>query len=246
MQGPAGDIEPRDRHVLAVEPSAAMRARRSAAGVVPAINGAAEALPFDDDSIDAAMAIFTVHQWADPNRRLAEVRRVTRGPMVIMTLDVDALDSFWLGDYLPERLAAERSRFPTLAELRAAVGGNSVGTAQSRRCRYRATAPTDSSRPTTRDPKRYSIRTSEQPSPGGSSWLRTSLRQGWVDSLTTSETAAGTPGTASYAANRATPDRSFSSPPSAEYRAKAPSRALVRRHRAPPALGIPGTRHTWH
>jgi len=58
----AGSYEPADRYVLAVEPSAAMRARRSFTKAVPAINAVAEALPFDDASIDAAMAIFTVHQ----------------------------------------------------------------------------------------------------------------------------------------------------------------------------------------
>jgi SAM-dependent methyltransferase len=121
----AGSYEPRDRYVLAVEPSAAMRARRSATSAVPAISATAEVLPFDDASIDAAMAIFTVHQWADPARGLAELRRVTRGPVVIMTLDVDSLPGFWLGEYLPERLAAERGRFPTVSAIRTAMGGRS-------------------------------------------------------------------------------------------------------------------------
>jgi len=108
----ARSYEPADRCVLAVEPSAAMRARRSFTAAVPAIDAAAEALPFDDASIDAAMAIFTVHQWADPARGLAELRRVTRGPVVVMTLDIETPSGFWLGEYLPERLAAEQNRFP--------------------------------------------------------------------------------------------------------------------------------------
>ncbi len=119
----AGSYEPADRGVLAVEPSAAMRARRSFTEAVPAINAAAEALPFDDASIDAAMAIFTVHQWADPARGLAELRRVTRGPVVVMTLDVETLSGFWLGEYLPERLAVEQNRFPPLTAIRTALGG---------------------------------------------------------------------------------------------------------------------------
>jgi len=119
----AGSYEPADRCVLAVEPSAAMRARRSFTEAVPAINAAAEALPFDDASIDAAMAIFTVHQWADPARGLAELRRVTRGPVVVMTLDVETPSGFWLGEYLPERLAAEQNRFPPLTAIRTALGG---------------------------------------------------------------------------------------------------------------------------
>jgi hypothetical protein len=52
----ARSYEPPDRYVVAVEPSAAMRAQRS----TPAVIGVAEALPFDDDSFDAAMATVTI------------------------------------------------------------------------------------------------------------------------------------------------------------------------------------------
>ncbi len=65
-----GSYEPADRYVLAVEPSAAMRAQRRP-GAAPAVNAAAEQLPFDDDSFDAAMATMTIHQlgmgvWCGP------------------------------------------------------------------------------------------------------------------------------------------------------------------------------------
>ncbi|WP_375480894.1 class I SAM-dependent methyltransferase [uncultured Jatrophihabitans sp.] len=119
-----GSYEPRDRYVLAVEPSAAMRARRAPDAVVPAVDAAAEALPFDDGAVDAAMAVFTVHQWPDVGRGLRELRRVAAGPVVVMTLDIDALPDFWLGRYLPERLAAEQRRFPPLADLATALGGH--------------------------------------------------------------------------------------------------------------------------
>ena len=46
-------------------------------------------LPFDDDAFDASLAAFTVHQWADIDRGLAELRRVTRGPVVVLTCDPD-------------------------------------------------------------------------------------------------------------------------------------------------------------
>ena len=63
----AGSYEPEDRYVVAVEPSAAMRAQRS----TPAVDGVAEALPFDDDAFDAAMATVTIHQWRDARTRPA-------------------------------------------------------------------------------------------------------------------------------------------------------------------------------
>jgi ubiquinone/menaquinone biosynthesis C-methylase UbiE len=55
-----GSYEPRDRWVLAVEPSATMRAQRPASAA-PVIDARAESLPFDDDSVDAAMACVTIH-----------------------------------------------------------------------------------------------------------------------------------------------------------------------------------------
>ena len=82
----AGSYEPRDRDVTAVEPSATMRAQRPPE-LSTAVDAVAENLPFDDDAFDAAMATFTVHQWPDLEAGLAEVRRVTVGPIVIMTGD---------------------------------------------------------------------------------------------------------------------------------------------------------------
>ena len=106
----AGSYEPEDRYVVAVEPAAAMRAQRR----TPAVDATAEALPFDDDSFDAAMAMVTIHQWRDVDRGLRELRRVARGPVVILTFDGDAVPRFWLNDYAPDVLALEASRYPRL------------------------------------------------------------------------------------------------------------------------------------
>ncbi|HEV7711595.1 MAG TPA: class I SAM-dependent methyltransferase, partial [Asanoa sp.] len=97
----AGSYEPADRYVVAVEPSARMRAQRPATAV-PALDATAEQLPFDDDSFDAVLAGVTVHQWADTARGLAELRRVARGPVLVLTFDGAALDRLWLAGYAPE------------------------------------------------------------------------------------------------------------------------------------------------
>jgi SAM-dependent methyltransferase len=120
----AGSYEPRDRYVAAVEPSASIRAQRPS-DVAPAIDATAESLPLDDGSFDAAMAMITVHQWADPTGGLAELRRVARGPVVILSFDGAALDRLWLGDYVPELFEAERQRYPAIDDIRAALGGSS-------------------------------------------------------------------------------------------------------------------------
>ena len=118
----AGSYEPGDRWVLAVEPSATMRAQRPP-GAAPAIDARAEELPFDDDTFDAAMACVTIHHWEPPRAGLAELRRVARGPVVVFTFDLDGLPS-WQQDHLHEGLVLERPRFPAIADVAAALGGD--------------------------------------------------------------------------------------------------------------------------
>jgi hypothetical protein len=118
----AGSYEPTDRHVLAIEPSATMRAQRPA-HLTPAIDGVAENLPLDDQSVDASMAMVTVHQWPDCKKGLSELRRVTRDRIVVLTFDGAALDRFWLVDYVPELIAAERRRYPAIDFICECLGG---------------------------------------------------------------------------------------------------------------------------
>lgn len=117
----AGSYEPADRYVLAVEPSLAMRAQRPAF-LAPAIDAVAEALPFDDDSVDAAMAIITVHQWPDAEKGLGELRRVTRGPVVVLAFDGEVLHRFWVADYVSDLLEHERRRMPGIEAICSALG----------------------------------------------------------------------------------------------------------------------------
>ena len=109
-----GSYEPPDRYVLAVEPSALMRAHRSL-DAAPCLAGAAEDLPFDDQSFDAAMAVCTVHHWRDPVAGLREMRRVARR-VVVFLFDTSDASQFWLTrDYVPE--VASLSGFRVLAAL---------------------------------------------------------------------------------------------------------------------------------
>jgi ubiquinone/menaquinone biosynthesis C-methylase UbiE len=95
----SGSYEPPDRDVVAVEPSRTMLAQRAPGGA-PAVQAAAEALPFADDTFDAAMAIFTVHHWTDADGGLRELARVARRH-VFVTFDGMA-EQFWLvSDYFP-------------------------------------------------------------------------------------------------------------------------------------------------
>jgi SAM-dependent methyltransferase len=120
----SGSYEPPDRWVLAVEPSATMRAQRPPEAA-PAIAASAEALPLDTDSVDAAMACVTIHHWKTPERGLAELRRVARGPVVVFTFDLQRLPA-WQQDYLAEGLVIEVPRFPPLEAVAAALGGRTT------------------------------------------------------------------------------------------------------------------------
>ena len=117
----SGSYEPADRRVLAVEPSATMRAQRQP-GAAPAVEARAEALPFDDDAFDAAMACVTIHHWEPPAAGLAELRRVSSGPVVVFTFDLDHLPT-WQRRHLAEGLEIEQPRFPAIDAVAAALGG---------------------------------------------------------------------------------------------------------------------------
>jgi SAM-dependent methyltransferase len=121
----AGSYEPLNREVTAVEPSASMRAQRPTE-LARAINAVAESLPFPDASFDASMAIFTIHQWKNLDKGLREMRRVTRGPVVILSCAPDLVERFWLADYAPGMAAVEASRYPAIEQLAAALGNVEV------------------------------------------------------------------------------------------------------------------------
>lgn len=110
----AGSYEPPHRQVTALEPSSEMIAQRPA-GAAPVVQGHAENLPFDDNAFDAAVAVLTVHHWTDQAKGLAEMRRVAKGPVVILTYD-PAFHDFWLTDYLPELISLDLRQMPDLTD----------------------------------------------------------------------------------------------------------------------------------
>lgn len=111
----AGSYEPRDRRCVAVEPSWVMIRQRDPAAA-PAVRATAEALPLRDGSLDASLAILTIHHWPDLPRGLSELRRAARGRVVLLTCD-PSFTGFWLTDYLPEILAVDGRDMPALSLL---------------------------------------------------------------------------------------------------------------------------------
>lgn len=118
-----GSYEPVDRHVTAVEPSLEMIRQRgpAAASVVQA---SAERLPFTDGAFDASMAILTLHHWRDREAGLREMRRVTRGRIVLLTFDPSHRP--WLTNYLPELATLDEVQMPPMSEYQRWLGAVGV------------------------------------------------------------------------------------------------------------------------
>jgi len=116
----AGSYEPADRQVTAVEPSMEMIRQRGASAAT-VIQGYAEDLPFDDNSFDASMATLTVHHWADKEKGLKEMRRVTRGRIVVLTFD-PSHRGFWLEDYIPELVVLDEVQMPRMTDYEEWLG----------------------------------------------------------------------------------------------------------------------------
>lgn len=108
-----GSYEPRGRSVTAVEPSLEM-IRKRARDAAPVVQASAADLPFADKSFDAAMAILTVHHWPDKAAGLSEMRRVTKGRIVLLTFDPASRP--WLTDYLPQLAALDEAQMPRIED----------------------------------------------------------------------------------------------------------------------------------
>ena len=121
-----GSYEPEGREVTAVEPSAEMIGQRPPESA-PVVQASAEDLPFAERSFDASLAVLTAHHWADLGAGLAEMRRVSRERMVIVTFDPEALADLWIPrDYFPEMLALKRRAGATSGALAERLAGATV------------------------------------------------------------------------------------------------------------------------
>lgn len=115
----AGSYEPDGRAVTAVEPSSEMiRQRRKDRATI--IQGSAEELPFDDGHFDASMAVLTIHHWNDQKAGMQEMRRATKGPVVLLTFDPASRP--WLTDYLPELAELDHKQMPVMSNYQEWLG----------------------------------------------------------------------------------------------------------------------------
>ncbi len=119
-----GSYEPTDRQVIAVEPSQTMIAQRPA-GSATVVRAFAEQLPFASNQFDSALAVLTVHHWADWRQGLAEALRVADNHLVLLTWLNEDLP-IWLYHYFPEMQDSNLAKFPPLEVLQDIVGEATV------------------------------------------------------------------------------------------------------------------------
>jgi SAM-dependent methyltransferase len=148
-----GSYEPSHLAVTAVEPSLEM-IRQRPPEAAPALRAVAERLPFKSRSFDASLAVLTIHHWRDLARGLAEMQRVARQRVVILTWDIEAGSSFWLtAHYFPEITLFDSTRFHSADDLARGLGAKVIPV-----LRFRAIVKMASWQLFGRGPKRISIR----------------------------------------------------------------------------------------
>lgn len=121
-----GSYEPTGRDVTAVEPSRTMIEQRPPEAA-PVVEAFAESLPFEDDGFDAAMALITVHHWSDARTGLAEMVRVARRRVLVLTFTPTPPVELWMArDYFPRILEFHERVMLPIDELASMLPGASV------------------------------------------------------------------------------------------------------------------------
>jgi SAM-dependent methyltransferase len=120
-----GSYEPAPT-VVAIEPSRVM-IRQRPTGTAPAVQATAEALPLRTGAIDAALAVLTVHHWSNIAAGIAEMQRVARRRVIILTWDHDVIQNFWLlRDYVPAAAETDARLAVPINDLISMLGRDTV------------------------------------------------------------------------------------------------------------------------
>ena len=83
------------------------------------INSFAEDIDLPDGSVDAAVAINSVHHFSDFEKAQREIYRIlNRGPSITFTFDPEIATKMWIFDYWPGLKSVERSNYPPIGQVK--------------------------------------------------------------------------------------------------------------------------------
>lgn len=104
--------------IRAIEPSLVMRKQSIKHSRVQWFTGFAENIPLPTSSVDAAISILATHHFANLDKALQEMNRVTKtGAIAILTFDPRLGKKFWLNDYFPFIWEDAKRVFPPLSDI---------------------------------------------------------------------------------------------------------------------------------
>jgi SAM-dependent methyltransferase len=101
--------------------------RQRRGGGAPVVRAVAEHLPIRANAVDAALAVLTIHHWSDVDAGVAEMIRVARRRIVILTWDHTVFRQFWLlREYLPAAAEMDMRLAVPIAKLVSLLGNASI------------------------------------------------------------------------------------------------------------------------
>lgn len=115
--------------VKCVEPSDVMMGQKKSHHNIEWIKGDAENIPLETGSVDGVMAILSFHHFKNPEKAIEEMKRVSKGNVVLFTFDPGAVETPWLARYFPEVWEGAFDFFPPLANVKRQIesaGGRKV------------------------------------------------------------------------------------------------------------------------
>jgi ubiquinone/menaquinone biosynthesis C-methylase UbiE len=108
--------------LVGLDLSAGMLARaRATASSALLVRGTADQLPWVDACLDRVFCVNALHHFRNPRAFIRECRRVLRSDGRLLTVGLDPHqgdDHWWLYDYFPAAVAADRRRYPPAPVIR--------------------------------------------------------------------------------------------------------------------------------
>lgn len=87
------------------------------------LNGKAEALPLERETIDGIIASLTLHHWTSLEQGFRELARVLKpgGRIVIFTSTPEQMQGYWLNFYFPKMMEDSMARMPAYEIIESAM-----------------------------------------------------------------------------------------------------------------------------